>query len=97
MSGRKIEEQKYSTPTKRGSKSKGTSTPADWGTADPKLLLRAIELVTKAGGALRFGYTRDGGAYAIGVYENGNCETEYLKPDESLDDWLQGIIRDFED
>lgn len=94
MSGRKIEEQKYAEPKKRRTQS-SAGNPADWANADAVLVLRAIELISKNGGALRFGYTRDGGAYAIGIYENGQSDTEYLKPGDDLDAYFKGIIRDF--
>jgi len=36
------------------------------------------------GGALRIGFTRDGGALALGVYAGADYGTEYVKPDEDL-------------
>lgn len=69
---------------------------ADFASADPLLLSRAICTLARVGGALRFGYTRDGGAYAIGVYYDGEHDTEYLRPDESLDDYLRGLIEDYD-
>ena len=39
-------------------------------------------------GALRLGLTRDGGAYAIGVYLGDDYATEYIKPSE---DWREAI------
>lgn len=74
----------------------GDALPADWGSASPEMLSRAIQAITRDGGAIRFGYTRDGGAFAVGLYENGNTDTEYLKPSEDIDQYLKGIIDDYE-
>jgi len=68
---------------------------ADWGNANPALLAKAVCAITRDGGAIRLGYTRDGGAFAVGIYENGTAETEYIKPSEDLDRYLQGIIEDY--
>jgi len=72
-----------------------TGSPADWGSANSELLRRAVESVTRDGGAIRLGYTRDMGAYAVGIYENGEVYTEYIPPSVNLDEWLQGVIDDF--
>lgn len=68
---------------------------ADWMAADETLLRRAIAAAALKGGALRFGYTRDGGAYAIGVYGSGDPFTEYLRPGEDIDAYLQSLIDDY--
>jgi hypothetical protein len=60
------------------------------------LVLKAIATITRDGGAIRFGYTRDGGAYAVGLYEDGNTDTEYLKPTDDIDEYLKGIISDYQ-
>lgn len=68
-----------------------SSDVADWGTADSGLLSRAICAAAITGGALRFGYSRDGGAYAVGIYGDGEPYTEFLKPGEDLDTFLTDI------
>lgn len=65
---------------------------ADWSNAAPGLLVKLIDTVTSRGGAVRFGYTRDGGAYAIGLYYGGESTSEYCRPSESLDDFLEKWI-----
>jgi hypothetical protein len=72
-------------------------TVADWETVSGELLLKAIATVARMGGALRLGYTRDGGAYAIGIYGDGEPFTEYVPPDESVDELMKGIIEDYGD
>lgn len=74
----------------------GNETPADWGGASPELLASVVESVTKNGGAIRFGYSRDGGAYAIGIYGDGDPFTEYLGSTEDVDVWLESIRLDYE-
>jgi hypothetical protein len=52
--------------------------------------------VALAGGALRLGYTADGGAYAIGVYGDGpEAYTEYIRPSENLDKVLSELEQTF--
>lgn len=62
---------------------------------DPADLQYAITAVAQKGGALRFGYTRDGGAYAIGIYGDGDPYTEYVSPQEDMHEHLGGIAADF--
>lgn len=67
---------------------------ADWQTANPEIVLHAIAVVAFNGGALRFGYTRDGGAYAIGIYLGGESFTEYVRPHEDIDSYLSALASD---
>lgn len=68
---------------------------ADWAAANPILVLEAIAVVSATGGALRFGYTRDGGAFSVGIYGSATPYTEYIRPHEDIDYYLQGLIEDF--
>lgn len=65
---------------------------ADWSNADQGMLFKLILTVTSRGGAIRFGYTRDGGAYAVGFYYGAEATTEYCRPNENLEiflaDWI---------
>lgn len=70
---------------------------ADWGGVDAKKLVNAIQKAASKGGALRFGYTRDGGAYAVGVYAGGEYFTDYIRPGEDIDSYLEGIAESFEE
>lgn len=69
---------------------------ADWDAADAVLLRSVISTVTKDDGAVRFGYSRDGGAFAIGIYGDGETFTEYLGAKEDVNVWLEGIRLDYE-
>lgn len=64
---------------------------ADWMSVSPEALQFAIAAAAWRGGAIRFGYTRDGGAYAIGVYGDGEPYTEYLPPGSDVDKWLKEL------
>jgi hypothetical protein len=70
---------------------------ADWGGVNEKVLVKAIETASKKGGALRLGYTRDGGAYAIGVYAGSNYFTDYVRPSEDIDSYLTALTASFEE
>jgi len=67
---------------------------ADWGGADPELLRRFIVAATGDDGAIRFGYSRDGGAYSVGVYAGGQSETLYIPCTEDIDEWLKQSIEE---
>jgi hypothetical protein len=77
---------------KRG-KTEGT---ADWQQCDAELVKRAIVAAGMCGSALRFGYSQDGGAYAIGIYHNEQRTTEFIRPSEDIDEVLQDLIDFFE-
>lgn len=71
--------------------------PADWSTQDGQKLLELIAQIGELGGAIRLGYTRDGGAYAVGIYGDGEPYTEYMRPGENIEDLLRDVrdaIRD---
>jgi hypothetical protein len=70
---------------------------ADWGSADAQALVKLVETASKKGGAVRLGYTRDGGAYAIGVYCGSNYFTDYVRPSEDIDQYLKDLTASFED
>jgi len=77
-------------------KNRGSGEVADWGTADSGAIVRAIRAVSTRGGALRFGYTRDGSAYATGIYDREESTTEYVRPSEDVNFYLAGLSEDFE-
>lgn len=74
----------------------GRTAPADWASINAESIRRAIEAAANAGGALRFGYTADGGAYSIGIYGDGPPYTEYVKPGEPVEDILAEICELFD-
>jgi len=71
---------------------RGDGGTADWATVDSELIRDAIAAAAGVSGALRFGYSRDGGAYAIGVYGDGEPYTEYFRPSDDI----SGVLREIE-
>jgi len=70
---------------------------ADWGAVDPRLLCELVSTVTSRGGAVRFGYSRDGGAYALGLYYGGSSKTVYCSPHDDPDAMLGVWIAKYSD
>lgn len=68
---------------------------ADWASATPESIRTCIAAVTATGAAIRFGYSRDGGAFAIGLYENGESYTVWCRPSEDIDAKLADIANSF--
>ena len=71
---------------------------ADYGEVDAETIRSSIEAAAVVGGALRFGYSRDGGAYAIGIYGDGDTPyTEWVRPSENVEGFLKDIETMFYD
>jgi hypothetical protein len=81
----------------RRRKARGRQQKADWSSIDSSLLAAAITAVAESGGAIRFGYTRDGGGYAIGFLGDGEPYTEYLRPSDDIAAYFEEVIHDFSD
>lgn len=62
-----------------------------WTKCDHKLLLAMLDAAIEAGGAVRLGATRDGGAWSIGVYCGEAYFTEYVRDEELLDEYLEDV------
>lgn len=59
------------------------------GDIEGNALLHALDCVLRGGGAVRIGRTRDGGAWAIGVYGDGDQPyTEYIQGSEDINKYL---------
>jgi hypothetical protein len=81
---------------RRGVRRSGSG-PADWANASPDIIVSALSAASSVGGALRFGYSRDGGAYAIGIYGDGEPYTEFVRPSEDIDGFLRDVEATFLD
>lgn len=93
-----MKEQKLNRKHRRAISSPSTpKEKASWRGAPAENLWEVIVNITEQGGAIRFGLTRDGGAYAVGIYDNGEHETEYLKPGEDLRGYLEELATAFKD
>jgi hypothetical protein len=77
-------------------KNRGGGEIADWGSADPTLIGRAVSLATRKGASITFGYTRDGGAMRLSLFAGGKQTDDYIRPTESVDDFLTAFIQDFQ-
>lgn len=89
-----VEERERS--NKRRSERKRRSN-SDWASASGDAIIRAICAAGVVGGALRFGYSRDGGAFAIGVYGDGEPYTDFVGGGENIDDYLEDYVKLFEE
>ncbi len=69
-----------------------TNHRAGWNEARPQLLKDLIASTAIVGAAIRFGTSRDGGAYAIGLYVNGEVTTEWLPCNEDINQLLEELI-----
>jgi len=68
----------------------------DFSSLDPQQLLSAIVAITRAGCAVQLGLTKDGGAMAFRFVGDGDEPyTEYLRPSEDAELYLQGVCEDF--
>jgi len=70
---------------------------ADWKEASPEKIAKAIVSVTQHGFAIRFGYTKDGGAFAVGILGDGDPFTEFIRPSEDVDLFLESLRVDYGD
>ncbi len=79
-------------------RSYGRAEVADWRSVDGEAIRDCICAAGMVNGAVRFGYTRDGGAYAIGLYGLGDQPfTTYVRPGENVDAVLREIAEDYRD
>ncbi len=78
---------------RRAGRGKGADT-ADWVSVDANIIQRAIGSVSAAGGAIQFGYTRDGGAYSVNVYIGGELLKDYIRPSEDVERYLEELSED---
>lgn len=72
---------------------RGNSEPADWATVDSETIAELVEAFTRSGGVIGFGYTRDGGAYYISYFIDGERDNVYIRPTEDVDKRLVDEIQ----
>lgn len=69
-----------------------TRDPANWETVPADAIRDCIVQISGIGGAVRFGYSRDGGAYSIGVYGlDTQPFTDYLRPGDDVSAYLDTL------
>lgn len=69
----------------------------DWSTIDPTILRGTIDAVTKAGGAVMFGVTADGGAFSLCILQGDQKIKEYPHGTSECEETLQNITSWFVD
>lgn len=57
--------------------------------------LKCLEAACSIGGALRLGLSRDGGAYAVGIYGDGDPYTEYVGAGEDVNQYFANLTEYF--
>jgi len=60
-----------------------------WDGFDWIATIALTEALMEVGGAIRIGKTRDGGAWALGIYVGEDYATEYIRPSE---DFTESIL-----
>ncbi len=64
---------------------------ADWGACDPKWIRDVIVGVTKLGGAVTYGLSRDEGAYSLTLLLDSSRQTLWFNGDADLDAELEEV------
>lgn len=94
---RSIEEKRSKQPKRRYGGAPAEGGNVDWALVGAENILECIIAAVEVGGALRFGTTSDGGAYALGVYGDGPTPyTLYSGSDEGMREHLRGVGDAFE-
>lgn len=90
-----IESQRFKRPRNQKPQEAGSAAEmlAD---LDPRTVQTLVVAAVTAGGAVRIGATRDGGAVAIGVYHGEVYFTDYVRPSESLEDYMRDLSASFD-
>lgn len=68
---------------------------ANYETATAAWILAAIVAVTKEGGAIQFGYSKDGGVYSVVILMDGEIERNYVKQSEGIDEFCEQLYSVF--
>jgi len=69
----------------------GAAGRASWGDINPEIILALLIVITNMGGAISFGQSRDGGAYSVTVFLDGDRRTEWVAGDEFAEERLWRI------
>ncbi len=65
---------------------------ADWGGCDSKWLHAVVLNITKLGGAVTFGLSRDSGSYSLTLLLDDTRKTLWFNGDADLDEELQQVV-----
>jgi len=78
-------------------KNRGQAAICDWALADAERIVALISTVTSQNGLCSFGYTRDAGAYTLTVILDGERYTDYCRPTEDVNSFLDSLREDYTD
>lgn len=78
-------------------KNRGQAVVCDWSSADPERIVALISSITSQNGLCSFGYTRDAGAYTVTVIMDGERYTDYCRPTEDVNQFLEFLRDDYRD
>lgn len=70
---------------------RGKTGGADWGACDPKWLQAVVVGISRLGGAVTFGLSRDQGAHFLTLLLDDGKETLWYNGDADLDDELEAV------
>lgn len=94
---RKLEEQKSKKKGRRYQDTENLWQGVTWRELSGEIIVETMDVVSSAGGALRFGYTRGGGALSLGVYGDGDEPyTLYGNNAGDMENHLKGLQDVFE-
>lgn len=69
----------------------GPASGADWGGCDPDWIQTVVVAITRLGGAVTFGTSRDQGAHSLTLLLDNNRETLWFNGDADLTDCLKEV------
>lgn len=95
MTAKKVDHHEDPNPARRNRSKRANKGVVSFALVDGEMLKYACAAVAQRGGALRLGYTRDGGAFAIGVYGDGDPYTEYIDPHQDVNEFLKDLAEDW--
>jgi len=76
----------------RAAAGKGEQNQPDWGRIEDRLLWQLIQVATADDGAILFGYSRDGGAYACTLFVGDEKEKLYFHSDAEITEAIINMI-----
>lgn len=91
---RKADEQKERRDARN--KLRGNQAPATWSSVTPAVVSALVGAVTKKGGAVMFGQTRDKGAMILTIYLNEEMTKEYFRPSDDVDAIILRYVADID-
>jgi len=92
-----IDNRRATTKTRKYMAKGAVQAELSWGDLPAEDMKELIHYAAKAGGAVRFGMTSDGGALALGVYGDGDAPyTLYANSAEGMAEHIRGLCDVFE-